>query len=216
MKQSSLLSLAFLFLAQHAFCQDPARFQSEIDKFKADKTDYTKVDKLVVFAGSSTIRMWTDLATDFPGINLLNRGFGGSHMSDLLYYADTLILQYKPSKVFIYEGDNDIAAGKSPEEILAGAAKLTDRIRMELPKTKIIFISAKPSIARWSMRDNFIRFNRLLEEFTKGRKRVYFLDTWNIMLDENGNPLGDIWLEDGLHMNRKGYDIWREAVKKML
>jgi lysophospholipase L1-like esterase len=216
MKRSSLLSLAFLFLAQLAFSQDPARFRSEIDRFKADKTDYTRVEQLVLFTGSSTIRMWADLVSDFPDRHVLNRGFGGSHMSDLVFYADTLILQYKPVKVFIYEGDNDIAAGKGPEEILAGAAKLTDLIRKELPKTKIIFISAKPSIARWSMKNDFIRYNRLLEEFTKTRKRVYFLDTWNIMLDEKGNPRNDIWLEDGLHMNRKGYDIWRDAVKKIL
>lgn len=216
MKRSCLLFLGLICLFHTAVCQDPARFQSEIDKFKADKTDYTKIDRLVLFTGSSTIRMWTDLAADFPGINVLNRGFGGSHMSDLLYYADTLILQYKPSKVLIYEGDNDIAAGKSPEEVLAGAAKLTDLIRKELPKTKIIFISAKPSIARWSIKDGFIRYNKLLKEFTESRKKVYFLDIWNIMLDESGNPHSDIWLDDGLHMNRKGYDIWRDAVRKIL
>lgn len=204
------------FLLQSATGQNPARFQSEIDQFKADKTDYTAIDNLVLFTGSSTIRMWTDLQQDFPGLTILNRGFGGSDMSDLLYYSDTVILQCRPAKVLIYEGDNDIGSGKKPNDIIADAAKLVDLIRQKLPQSAIFFISAKPSIARWNLKDTYYDFNKRLKAFTWYNPKVYFIDVWDRMTGIDGKPKGDLFLEDGLHMNRKGYALWKEIVEKFL
>lgn len=203
------------FLFQSTFCQNPARFQNEIDLFKADKTDYSSVGNLVLFTGSSTIRIWIDLQKDFPDLTVLNRGFGGSCMSDLLYYADTLILQCRPATVLIYEGDNDIASGKKPEDIIAEAGKLVQLIRQKLPST-ICFISAKPSIARWNLKETYLDFNKLLKEFTLHQPNVYYLDVWDKMIGVDGNPKSDIFLEDGLHMNRKGYIIWKDIVGEFL
>jgi len=203
------------FLFQSTFCQNPARFQSEIDQFKVDATDYSSIKNLVVFTGSSTIRMWTDLQKDFPDLAVLNRGFGGSHMSDLLYYADTVILKYRPAILFIYEGDNDIGSGKKPDEILKDAGKLVRLIRQKLPST-ICFISAKPSIARWNLKETYLDFNKLLKEFTRHQPYIYYLDVWDKMIGIDGNPMSDIFLDDGLHMNRKGYDIWKEIVGDFL
>ena len=202
--------LLLLFLCQSAYCQDPARFQKEIDKFKADTVDYAAKPGLVLFAGSSTFRMWTSLQEDFSDLRVLNRGFGGSAMSDLLYYADTVILKYRPTTILIYEGDNDIAVGKNPEEILKDAGKLIDLIRKELPQSTICFVSAKPSIARWSLKDKYLDYNRRLKLFTRGYDNVYYLDTWNRMLDADGNPRRDLFIDDGLHMNLTGYAIWKE------
>lgn len=216
MRRKTLGIFILIFLIHPVFCQDPKRFQAEIDVFKADTTDYTAKGNLILFAGSSSIRMWTDLQADFPGKTVLNRGFGGSVMSDLLYYIDTVIIQYRPVMIFIYEGDNDISSGKKPEEILQSAGKLVDRIRKKLPNSTICFISAKPSILRWKLKDSYTSLNKQLMDFTQQRSNVFYLDVWGKMLDSGGNLRADLFLDDGLHMNRKGYDIWKEAVSVFL
>ncbi|TSA33659.1 MAG: hypothetical protein D4R64_13715 [Porphyromonadaceae bacterium] len=216
MQRFALAILTVFLLLQSAVSQNPGRFQSEIDQFKADTTDYSLVGNLVLFTGSSTIRTWTNLQKDFPDLTVLNRGFGGSYMSDLLYYADTLILQCRPATVLIYEGDNDIASGKKIEDIIAEAGKLVQLIRQKLPQSTICFISAKPSIARWNLKKAYLDFNKLLKEFTLHRPNVYYLDVWDKMIGADGNPKSDIFLEDGLHMNRKGYVIWKELVGEFL
>ncbi len=208
--------LFFQFIAVIAFAQDPFRFEKEVyNLIEGDK----KVNKknLILFTGSSSIRMWKDLQSDFPKHNVLNRGFGGSEMSDLLYYAKSLIINYHPSCVFIYEGDNDINAGKSWAEILATADKLLTQLRAQLPASvKIIFISAKPSVARWHLKPKYEEFNRQLNLWTTTRKNVLYADVWTPMLDSNGEVLKDIFVGDNLHMNRKGYDIWKRVIEKML
>ncbi len=213
MMKRLIQSLAFvLIIYQAAFCQDPARFQDEINKIQADAGAYAGMSDLVLFTGSSSIRLWTGLAADFPGIALVNTGFGGSHMSDLLFYADVLILQYKPVKIIIYEGDNDIESGKETTEILADATRLVKLIRLTLPEAPVYFISAKPSLARWHLKEKYIKYNRQLSDFATATPLVHFIDVWSIMLDDSGNPQPGIFLEDGLHLNLKGYDIWKEVV----
>ena len=137
-------------------------------------------------------------------------------MSDLLYYADTVILRYRPALVFIYEGDNDLADGEMPAEILTDARKLVQLIRHRLPGTAICFISPKPSILRWNLKDSYLEYNKQLKKFTASQKRLYYLDVWEKMLDPDGNPMGNIFLDDGLHLNRKGYDLWKDMVGEFL
>jgi lysophospholipase L1-like esterase len=218
-KRSLLPVITLLFgivIFHSARSQEPARFQSEINRFKSDSTDYNQVKHLILFTGSSTIRMWTDVDKDFPDREVLNRGFGGSFMSELLYYADTIIIQCHPEKIFIYEGDNDIAVGKKPREIITDAGKLVGLIQEKLPGTSICFIAAKPSISRWALKETYLDFNRQLKEFTTTKPRVFYLDMWDMMLNEEGKPRADIFLADGLHMNRAGYDIWKSEVRKFL
>jgi lysophospholipase L1-like esterase len=218
-KRSLLSAITLLFgilVFYSARSQDPARFQSEINRFKSDSTDYGKVKHLILFTGSSTIRMWTEVDKDLPDRKVLNRGFGGSFMSELLFYTDTVIVQCHPEKIFIYEGDNDIAVGKKPREIIIDAGKLVDLIHKKLPQTSICFIAAKPSISRWALKDIYLDFNRQLKEFTTTKPRVFYLDMWNMMMDAEGKPRADIFLADGLHMNRVGYDIWKSEVRKFL
>lgn len=196
--------------------QDPTRFQSEIDNLlTADSS--VKHKKIILFTGSSSIRMWKSLATDFPNHNTLNRGFGGSEMTDLLYYAEQLIIKHHPKEIFIYEGDNDINSGKSPDEILKTADQLLTLIRTKLPKNiKIFFISPKPSLARWHLKETYLTYNQQLKSWTKQHKKVFFVDVWSPLLNSNGEVLKDIFIQDGLHLNEKGYKIWAKAIEGFL
>ena len=156
--------LSVLCLSISLSAQDPTRFQKEIDNLVTADSEVTH-KKLILFTGSSSIRIWKSLATDFPTHNTLNRGFGGSEMTDLLYYAEQLIIKHNPKEIFIYEGDNDINSGKSPEEILNTADQLLTLIRAKLPKkVKVVFISPKPSLARWHLKETYLDYNKKLKE----------------------------------------------------
>jgi lysophospholipase L1-like esterase len=214
-KRLSLLTA--LFLGGFALlAQNPQRFQGEIDKYAQGAASVNN-KKLALFTGSSSIRIWDDMAERFPGKNVLNRGFGGSSMSDLLYYTDELIFKYSPSKIFIYEGDNDIASGKTPEQILRDAKTILAQIREKLPKkVTVYFISAKPSVSRWNLKDKYVDFNKQLEDLTKTEANVDYIDVWTPMLQPSGEVMDDIFREDNLHMTSKGYDIWEKVFKKYL
>jgi len=210
-----LLWVLLLFVHQ-LNAQNAPRFQEEVDDLiKGDSAIRKK--NIILFTGSSSIRVWTSLATDFPKHNVLNRGFGGSEMADLINFVDKLIVPYHPKQIFIYEGDNDINAGKKPDEILAQAHQLLMLIREKLPKkTEVLFISPKPSILRWQLKDTYLEYNKKLEAWTKQFKNVKFIDVWTPMLEPDGNVKKDLFVEDGLHMNAKGYEIWKTVVGKYI
>ena len=202
----------FLFAALSLSAQEPIRFQDEVNKLIAGDSAVSKKN-IILFIGSSTIRFWKDLNTTFPDRNILNRGFGGSEMSDLIKYVDKLVVPYHPKKIFIYEGDNDIGYGKNPDDVLKQANQLLLLIREKLPKrTQVFFISPKPSIARWQLKDKYEYYNRELEKWTKQQKKVIFIDVWKPMLDTDGNVMKDLFIGDGLHMNSKGYEIWAKVI----
>ena len=202
----------FLLFVGPLKAQEISQFQAEIDKLIAGDSAIDKKN-IILFTGSSSIRVWTSLKTDFPKQNVLNRGFGGSQMVDMVIHADQLILSYHPKQIFIYEGDNDINAGKSADEILHEADKLLTLIRKKLPwKVEVVFISAKPSLKRWQLKDKYLDYNRKLELWTKQQRNVKFIDVWTPMLNSDGNVLSDLFIEDGLHMNKKGYEIWAKVI----
>jgi lysophospholipase L1-like esterase len=211
----SLVTLTFLTASIVLFAQDPLRFKKEVDSIVLLNQSANKTN-LILFTGSSSIRMWKDLKTSFPGHNVLNMGFGGSEMSDLLYYTDKLILPFKPKQIFIYEGDNDINAGRTIEHILASADSILIRIRTPFPQSEVVFISPKPSLARWGLKDKYEAYNRALKAWTKEKKNVRYADVWTPMLDTKGGVQKDIFIEDGLHLNKKGYSIWTKTLRKYL
>jgi len=214
MKNISRLFLLILALAaSFAQAQDPLRFESDVKTLVANDASVNTKD-LILFTGSSTIRKWNDINTYFPNYNVLNRGFGGSQMTDLVYYFDKLILPYKPKQIFIYEGDNDINAKKTTEEVLQKADELLALIKAKLPKkTKVVFIGAKPSIAREALRPQYEAFNAAFKAWTK-KNKVGYVDVWTPMLNNDGTLMRDLFIEDGLHMNKKGYDIWGPVLAK--
>ncbi len=192
--------------------QDPLRFQKEIEAFKiADQNvDYNDV---VLFTGSSSVRFWKTLEADYPSHNVINRGFGGSQFSDLIYFSDQLILQYKPQNIFIYEGDNDLFAGKSIETILDDAAQLVYKIRRTLPNAEIHFIAPKPSVARWNLKDEYLALNEQFYEWCGNDLKLHFVDVWTPMCQDDGEVMKDLFIIDKLHMNAKGYAIWKDVVQ---
>lgn len=209
--------IIFLFwICLSTQAQDPLRFKEQITQLKNEEHQFDHNKKVAVFTGSSSIRMWKDVQERFPEYNVINNGFGGSHFSDLIYFYDDLIKQYKPDVLFIYEGDNDIAGEKRPRKILRDAKKLHRMIRDDLPDTKIVYISPKPSIRRWNLKSRYEKLNGKLERFSERQNNTEFADVWNAMLDENGMVFQDVFLEDNLHMNKKGYDIWEAVLNDYL
>jgi lysophospholipase L1-like esterase len=207
-----LLSLAAAGISP---AQNPQRFQKEVDSIVAHNANVEKAN-VILFTGSSSIRLWNDLKKVFPDHNVVNLGFGGSEMTDLLYYTDKIILQFKPTKIFIYEGDNDVSKGRTPEQVLATAEQILTRIQKELPPTQVIFISAKPSLSRWNLKEKYEEFNAKLKAWTETKKNVKYADIWGPMLKKNGQVRDDIFVADNLHMNEKGYEIWKEVIKRYL
>lgn len=196
--------------------RDPERWESTIQQFERQDSLDPVAPGAVLFVGSSSIARWQDLADHFPDQRVLNRGFGGSEFSDLLHYADRVIYPYQPAKIFIYEGDNDLANGESPEQILDEAKQLRAKIRKALGDTPVVFISPKPSVARWNLKDQYETLNASLAEYAAQEEHTEFADVWIPALDEDGRVLSHIFVADSLHMNAAGYRIWQKALAPYL
>ena len=206
------LAVTLLLFIFNLNAQDPNRFQHEIEELIQKEYQFERGKKLALFTGSSSVRMWKDVADYFPEFNVINNGFGGSHFSDLIYFYGELIPKYNPDYLFIYEGDNDIADDEKPRKILKEAKSLVGMIQADLPQTKVVLISAKPSVARWEYSKKYNRLNRKLERLCRKTDNLEFADVWSAMLDENGQVFTDVFLDDNLHMNKKGYDIWGDVI----
>lgn len=199
-------------LSWSACSQGHLRFKDEVETIIAGDTAIVN-SNVILFTGSSSIRMWTNLSSTYPGQNVLNRGFGGSDMSDLVFYFDKLIRPYASRKIFIYEGDNDLNAGKTPDKILASADTLLRLIRKRVSgSVTVYFITPKPSLARWHLKDKYVNYHRQLNQWVSRQKHVAVIDVWTPLLDAKGNVMKDIFLEDGLHLNEKGYAIWAKEI----
>ncbi|MFK7933463.1 MAG: GDSL-type esterase/lipase family protein [Saprospiraceae bacterium] len=193
---------------------DPSRFASEIAQFENIAPVAAK--EVVVFTGSSSVRMWKNVQDFYPQYLVINTGFGGSQMSDLLHYLEETVLRFQPSKVFIYEGDNDVNAGQSLKTIMQQTHKVVKEIEKKLPQAEIIIIGAKPSPARWHLKAEYLDLNNSLKVFADSKANRFYADVWTIMLDDNGMVREDIFIEDRLHMNDKGYQLWDQVMRLFL
>jgi lysophospholipase L1-like esterase len=213
--RSVLLTVIFSFsILIHA--QDPRRFQKEIDTIEQKNHKKINSHDLIVFTGSSSIRRWQNIQDYFPGKNIINTGFGGSQMSDLLYYSDSVIIKYKPVQVFIYEGDNDIAAGKKAGDVIWAAMELFGKMIKKIPDIQIVIISVKPSVLRWNLKDEYLKLNIQYELLSLSNKNIKFVDVWTPLLNKEGSPKKEIFISDSLHINKLGYDIWAREIKKFI
>jgi len=208
------LSLVLSICCVSLLAQDPARFAEEVSKFANTASQYPS-SKRIVFTGSSSIRLWTDFKAYFPNHNVINTGFGGSETSDLIHFRSLLIDQYQPQQIFIYEGDNDLNAGKSVQATLNDLKRLMKGLQ-EDGYRDIVIISAKPSIARWPLKAEYEELNQSLERFCQQIDGIRFADIWTPMLKAGGQLKQDLFIEDGLHMNKKGYDIWIKVIEPLL
>jgi lysophospholipase L1-like esterase len=194
-------------------------FKPEIVQFKNSDSIVMPPKGQIVFAGSSSFTKWKDIAMYFPGYPIINRGFGGATLVDLIYYVDEAIIKYQPRQIFIYCGENDMADVDtvSPATVLHRFKTLHTILLKKLPKTtKIVFVSIKPSIARWYLESKFIEANELIQAYISTQKNIQYLDVHSFMLDENKEVFKDIFIADKLHMNPKGYLIWQKQFAPLL
>jgi lysophospholipase L1-like esterase len=188
------------------------RWQKAVQQFDRVDLEQPPPENPVLFIGSSSIVRWKTLAEDSPGIPVLNRGFGGSEVFDSLTYAHRLVIPYRPKLVVFYAGGNDINRGKTPERVASDFRQFVARVHAKLPDTRIACISIAGNPARWSQVESVKAANGMLESFTKTDPRLTFINVFPKMLGDDGLPKPDIFVEDRLHMNEKGYAIWKEVV----
>ncbi len=189
-------------------------FAQEIPFEKEVREISSKIDSMgwergsTIFTGSSTIRMWKSLQSEFPNEAILNTGFGGSKASDLETHLFPLVIRFEPGRVFIYEGDNDIWAGVPVAEIMTSLDNIVTRLELINPNLEIYLIGAKPSPSRWEKKQNYGIFNQKLKEYCQAKEGVSFVDTWKALTDSAGNPRPELYIDDQLHLNEQGYEIW--------
>jgi lysophospholipase L1-like esterase len=191
---------------------DPARFEKDIAAFEAEDRRSPPKPAPVLFVGSSSIRYW-DTAKAFPTLTTITRGFGGSHVSDNIYYADRTIVRYKPRVVVFYAGDADVAAGKSAEQIFADFKTFIGMIHAKLPGTPLVIIGIKPSPAHWKQIEAIRRTNELVRAHVAADRLVSFVDVVDPLLGSDGRPRPECYGENGLNLNDTGYAAWTSAVR---
>ncbi len=190
-------------------------YEDEVERLEAERLNY-KYTPETLFYGSSSIRMWSSLYTDFEDFKPANLGFGGSTLAACDWYFDRIILPLKPKRIVFYAGDNDIGDGRHPEEVFIFFQQLMARIEANYPNIPFAFISIKPSIVRWNLNDSIKYANQLVANEIKKYPNRQYIDVYSDMIDASGFPKIELFLPDGLHMSSKGYDVWRPAILKYL
>ncbi len=166
----------------------------------------------VLFVGSSSIRLWPTREC-FAGLELINRGFGGSKIYEVNYFTNRIVLPYKPKMIVFYAGDNDIAGDMSAQQVFEDYQKFVKLVHSDLPDTRIIFISIKPCRSRWSYWPVMVEANKLIREFSDKDTRLFYFDGAAPLLDDKGEPKDELFLDDKLHLNSKGYDVWTKLLR---
>ena len=211
-----ILLLSILFISVNTIAQEN-QFTNEIKAFRKQDSIQKPNDGMLLFIGSSSFRLWKDVKSDFNNQNIVNRAFGGATLLDLIYFQNDVVLKYKPKKIFIYCGENDIASSEkvTTKMVFKRYKTFYKTLRKQFPETPIIFVSLKPAISRWHMKDRMMATNKLISQFMKNKKNATFVNIWDDML-ENGEPRKDIYIQDNLHMNAKGYAIWVEKMNALV
>ena len=215
--QKKAVNIFFLIVFLH-FAAGAQPFAAEIAAFKKKDSISFPPQDAILFVGSSSFTKWTDIQNYFPGHTIINRGFGGSTLPDLIRYEQAVIFPYRPKQVVIYCGENDIASADSisGEIVFKRFKRLFQDIRNQFPKIPLVYISMKPCPLRWHMQERLVEGNSLIKKYLKKKKQTKFISVWNSMLDPDGKPREDIFIEDKLHMNAKGYAIWQKIIEPVL
>lgn len=212
MKKLSLI-VFFLVCSVSLFAQN-LPFYTDIQKFKKQDSLHFPARKSILFIGSSSFTKWTDVQDYFPGYPIINRGFGGSTLTDLIRYVDDIVVPYKPKQIVIYCGENDIASSDTitAETVAQRFVTLFETIRKVYPKVFIDFISMKPSPSRERFLPKLQAANQQIKDYIANQKRAAYIDIYPYMMHENGSPRKALFIEDMLHMNKYGYAIWQYAI----
>ena len=191
-------------------------FEDEIRRFEQQDVANPPEPGGIVFVGSSSIRLWSTLRQDFPGHSVINRGFGGSQVSDSVQYVDRIVTNYRPRLVVFFAGTNDLASGKPAEVVLEDFRAFAGRVHAKLPKTRIIYLSITPAPARWANVGEVRQANRLIKEYTMKRPFMFFVDMYDEFVTITGDPRPELFVEDQLHLNSKGYEVWTLRLRPIL
>lgn len=217
-----VLLLAVISFASTSFAKDEVKptenkYESTFKKFEKQDAENPPKTGGVLFLGSSSIRMW-DLEKwfDCPSHTMINRGFGGSMTSDVLYFFDRIIPVYKPKTIVFYCGDNDIARKKSPEEVLKDFDTFWARTKKELPQCHLLYVPVKQSFAREKMWDEMMKVNEGIQKRAARITTLHYCDTIPLLLNEEGQLDRKYFLKDGLHLSDAGYEKWTKLVKSYL
>ena len=214
------MALALLLLICHQGLL--AQEKNPAQKWEKNISGFAELDRKtpppknpVLFLGSSSIRMWK-LKKWFPDKPYINRGFGGSEISDSIYFFDRIVKPYRPRTIVFYAGDNDIAKGKSAGKVFEDFKVFSSKVGKILPETRIVFVAIKPSIKRWQLVGSMREANRMISKFASGKDKIAFADIDKPMIGKDGKPKKNLFLDDGLHLNEDGYQVWYDVIEPLL
>jgi len=194
---------------------NPLVWEKQMQQFEAEDQTIEAKNNMLLFVGSSSIRFWDNLTEQFPSFNVLNRGFGGAKISDVVYYADQILSHHKPAAIVLFVGTNDLSGrpnDKTPEEVLGYFKLLTEHINVKLPATKLIYLSITPTTSRWHVWPHVQYANELIKKYCQQKPNVTFVDATPHFLNDQQEPNKEFLWWDGTHLNKKGYDIWRKLL----
>lgn len=192
------------------------RFENEIVAFEEKDKTKSPPKNAILFTGSSSIRMWETLEKDMTPLPVINRGFGGSTIPEVIQYADRIIFPYEPKVIVFYCGENDIHEKNLPQIVVQNFKKFVGLVQDKLPNTQIVYLSMKPSPDRWDNWSKFRKGNLMIKQFANAHENIHYLNVGRTMLIKGEKPDPNIFLEDGLHMNEYGYVRWTSMIKPLL
>jgi lysophospholipase L1-like esterase len=213
---AAALTVTGLLLARPVLAgQQGGPWEAAIAEFEAADRISPPPAGEIVFVGSSTIRLW-DVQKYFPGLTVVNRGFGGSRLSDAVRYAERIVIPYKPRIVVVYAGDNDIYAGVTSEQVAINFEQFVRVVRAKLPEVRIVFIGIKPSLQRWGVVERMRLANELIRGFAEHDDNIAFVDVDHAMLGWDETPRHELFVADGLHLTAHGYELWSALLRPLL
>lgn len=212
----TLLTVCTLLVLAPLLRAAPEKWTKAIDAFTtADRTNPPPRDG-VVFVGSSSIVRWNTLQRDFPDVKAINRGFGGSELADSVFYADRIVIPYRPRIVVVYAGENDLQNGRAPEAVHADFRAFVAKVHAALPLTRIVWIAIKPSPSREKIKDRVVQANALVAADCARDPRLAYADVYTPMLTTAGEMRPELFVQDRLHLNEAGYALWTPIVARHL
>jgi lysophospholipase L1-like esterase len=215
----SLSVVLLLVCASLSFGQaadpDPARFVDAINRFAQWDSQNAAPARSVLFVGSSSIVRWPT-ADRFPGLPVVNRGFGGSHISDVNHFIEQTVLRYAAEVIVFYAGNNDINSGKSAVQVAGDYRGFVETVLARKPGVQILFISIHPSLQRWARWPEMHEANALIKSYSAGNPALHYVDVATPMLGQDGRPIPNLFVEDGLHLTPAGYDLWTPIVARAI